>query len=298
MLLRHIRYLLAVVDHGGFTRAAEALHVSQPALSQQIRQLEESLGVQLLDRSGRAVRATDAGAAYVEHARRVVRELDAGKRALLDVADLARGELTLVVTPSFSAYLVAPLASAFHARHPGVKLSVQEMSLDRIEEALASDRADLGIAFTDVRSGEILVRPLHREQLSLIVGSRHPFYKLNHKLNAAVTRADFENVGLALLTRDFVTRLHIDAYLQRHKLAPRIAVEANSIMSMIEIVRQGHMATILPDAVALAHAGLHAVELLPALPQRRVALLSRAGAYQSAAARAFAALAMERAQAL
>lgn len=288
MLLRHIRYLLAIVDHGGFTRAAAALHVSQPALSQQIRQLEALLGAQLLERSGRGVRTTDAGAAWVEHARRVVRDLDAGRRAIDDVADLSRGALTLAVTPSFTAYLVAPLVTAFHARHPGVALSVREMSLERIEEALAHDEADLGIAFTDVRSAEIEVQPLHSEQLSLIVGSRHPLRK-----KALVARADFETVSLALLTRDFVTRLHIDAHLQRHKLAARVAVEANSVMSIIEIVRQGGMATILPDAVALAHGGLHALGTTPSLPRRRVALLRRAGTYQSAAARAFTALALE-----
>src|SRR6266850_638962 len=73
MLLRHARYLLAVADHGSFTRAAAELHVSQPALSQQIRQLEETLGAQLLDRSGRVVRPTDTGLVYIDHARRAVR---------------------------------------------------------------------------------------------------------------------------------------------------------------------------------------------------------------------------------
>lgn len=88
MLLRHIRYLLAVAEHRNFTRAAEALHVSQPTLSQQIRQLEEALGTQLLDRTGRTVRATDAGAAYIGYARRALRELEAGERAVHDVRDL------------------------------------------------------------------------------------------------------------------------------------------------------------------------------------------------------------------
>ena len=69
MLLRHIRYLLAVAEHRNFTRAAEALHVSQPTLSQQIKQLEESLGAPLLDRTGRSVSLTDAGQAYVRYAR-------------------------------------------------------------------------------------------------------------------------------------------------------------------------------------------------------------------------------------
>jgi LysR family cyn operon transcriptional activator len=77
VLLRHARYLIAVVDHGSFTRAASALHVSQPALSQQIRQIEEQLGAQLLDRTGRVVRATDAGEAFLAHARRAL-----GRRAI------------------------------------------------------------------------------------------------------------------------------------------------------------------------------------------------------------------------
>ena len=85
MLLRHIRYFLAVAEHRNFTRAAEALHVSQPTLSQQIRQLEDTLRVQLLDRSGRSIQLTDAGAAYVRYAQRALQDLEAGKRAIHDV---------------------------------------------------------------------------------------------------------------------------------------------------------------------------------------------------------------------
>jgi LysR family cyn operon transcriptional activator len=76
MLLRHIHYFLAVAEHRGFTRAATALHVSQPALSQQIRQLEESLGAQLFDRSGRHIQLTDAGEAWLGYAKNALRSLE------------------------------------------------------------------------------------------------------------------------------------------------------------------------------------------------------------------------------
>lgn len=104
--LRHLRYLLAVADHSSFTRAAEELRISQPTLSQQIRQLERAVGVQLLDRTGRAVRVTDAGAAFVPYARRTLQDLAAAERAVLDVADLSRGSLRLAMTPTFTAYLL------------------------------------------------------------------------------------------------------------------------------------------------------------------------------------------------
>jgi LysR family cyn operon transcriptional activator len=96
---RSLRYLLAIAEHYSFTRAAEALHVSQPTLSQQIKQLEELLDVQLLDRSGRTVRLTDAGEVFSRHARRALVELDAGKRAIHDLQDLSRGSLRLGLTP-------------------------------------------------------------------------------------------------------------------------------------------------------------------------------------------------------
>ena len=89
MLLRHIHYFLAVAEHRGFTRAATALHVSQPALSQQIRQLEESLGAQLFDRSGRHIQLTDAGEAWLGYAKNALRSLEEGKRAIHDVEDLS-----------------------------------------------------------------------------------------------------------------------------------------------------------------------------------------------------------------
>ena len=82
MLLRHIRYFLAVAEHKNFTRAAEALHVSQPTLSQQIWQLEDTLRAPLLDRSGRTIALTDAGVAYLGYARRALQDLEAGRRAI------------------------------------------------------------------------------------------------------------------------------------------------------------------------------------------------------------------------
>ncbi|MBV6320709.1 transcriptional regulator CynR [Duganella violaceipulchra] len=286
MQLRHIRYLLAVAEHSNFTRAAEALHVSQPALSQQIRQLEESLGVQLLDRTGRTVRPTDAGTAYIGHARRALRELQAGERAIHDVRDLSRGVLRLAMTPTFTAYLVGPVIERFHTRYPGIKLGIREMALDAIESALAQDEVDLAIAFSAVRSAELDCRSLFVEKLSVVVGAGHPFALRPRAIGAA----DLASTPLALLTADFATRAHVDAYFQTHGIAPRIAIEANTISGIVEIVRRGKVATILPDAIVRDNSALRSVALTPAFPHRSVALLSRKGAYQSAAASAFAEL--------
>ena len=286
MILRHIRYMLAVAEHSNFTRAAEVLHVSQPALSQQIKQLEETLGVQLFDRTGRTVRLTDMGSVYIEYARRALVDLEAGRRAILDVRDLSHGELRLAMTPTFTEYLVAPLVERFSAEYPGITLSVCEMTLDSIELALSDDRVDLGIGFAGVRSDEIEVRALFDEKLTIVVGKDHPFARKK----TPVSLQELADAPLALLTRDFATRAHIDAYFQSHRLSPKITVEANSISAVVKIVRYGRMATILPDAIAREHGALNHVESSAVLPSRTVALLSRKGAYRSAASQAFAAL--------
>ncbi|UKY47647.1 transcriptional regulator CynR [Streptomyces inhibens] len=281
--LRHLRYLLAVAEHANFTRAAEALHISQPTLSQQVKQLERSLKVQLLDRSGRTVRLTDAGEAYVHYARRALQDLAAAERAVLDVQDLSRGSLRLAMTPTFTAYLVGPLVEAFHRRHPAITLELREMTQDHIESALLADELDLGIAFGGPHLPGIAATALFTETLGLVVGTEHPHAGRTQALPISA----LNDLQLALLSSDFATRGHIDAHFGRHRVSPHIAVEANSLNALTEIVRRTPLATVLPDAITHDHPHLHPVPLDPPLPSRTVTLLRRETAYRSAAAHAF-----------
>jgi LysR family cyn operon transcriptional activator len=289
MLLRHIRYFLAVAEHRNFTRAAEALHVSQPTLSQQIRQLEDTLRVQLLDRSGRTIQLTDAGAAYVQYARRALQDLEAGTRAIHDVQELSRGSLRLAMTPTFTAYLIGPLLEKFNRRYPNITLKILEMPQDRMETLLNEDALDVGIAFDDTSSPDIETQALFVETLAMVVGKSHP----HANKRTALTLREFEGEALVLLNEEFATRHYIDRYCRQHGVAPRITMEVNSINAVIELVRRSTLATLLPAAIAREHSELRLVDLVPALPQRSAALLLRKGAYRSAATRAFIELAIE-----
>lgn len=289
MLLRHIRYFLAVAEHKNFTRAAEALHVSQPTLSQQIRQLEETLHAPLLDRSGRAIALTDAGVAYLGYARRALLDLEAGRRAIHDVQELSRGTLRVAITPTFTAYLVGPLVETFNRRYPGIMLTIQEMPQERMEMLLNDDALDLGIAFDEVRSPDIERQALLSESLALMVGKSHPYAKRRRP----ITLEDFNREVMVLLNTEFATRIQIDRHWRQLGAAPRIAIEVNSISAIVEIVRRGRLATVLPAAIAREQTGLFPVPLEFAVPERTAVLLQRKGAYRTAAARAFAALALE-----
>jgi LysR family cyn operon transcriptional activator len=294
MLVRPLRYLKAVADHGSFTRAAAALHVSQPALSQQIRELEERMGVQLLDRSGRTVRPTDVGEAYLRHVQRALDELEVGGRAIRDVQDLSSGALRLGFTPLFAIYLLGPLIRRYRDRFPGIVLTITEMAQEEMELALGADALDLGLAFSDVLAEDVEWLPLHTEKMSLIVGQGHPAAKRDREMDTAALAAE----PLALLGPTFATRAMVDRYLRSVGVHPYVAVEANSIAAIVEMVRRAGLATILPEVVAQEQMGLCVVRLAPAIDSLRVALLQRRGGYRSAASRAFVAVAQDYAKAI
>jgi LysR family cyn operon transcriptional activator len=268
--------------------------VSQPALSQQIRELEERMGVQLLDRSGRTVRPTDVGEAYLRHVRRALDELEVGGRAIRDVQDLSSGALRLGFTPLFAIYLLGPLIRRYRDRFPGIVLTITEMAQEEMELALGADALDLGLAFSDVLAEDVEWLPLHTEKMSLIVGQGHPAANRDREMDTAALAAE----PLALLGPTFATRAMVDRYLRSVGVHPYVAVEANSIAAIVEMVRRAGLATILPEVVAQEQMGLCVVRLAPAIDSLRVALLQRRGSYRSAASRAFVAVAQDYAKAI
>lgn len=293
MFPRSIRYLLSVADNHSFTRAAEALHVSQPTLSQQIKLLEEALDAQLLDRSGRTVRLTDAGEVYVRHARRALEELDAAKRAVVDLEDLSRGFLRLGMTP-ITEYLTTSLVDEFNARYPGITVSAMEMSQDQIEAGVAEGTLDAGIAFThttpsEVESSKIELHTLFMEPLSLAVGADHRLAGQQFPVGIEILSQD----PLVMLNQNFALRRHFDLYCMEHGIHPRISVETNSLSMMVQSVRLGRLITVLPTTIACTLPRLYAVPLIPELPHHTIALIGPQGSYKSPACRAFGKLAAE-----
>lgn len=291
MLLRHINYFLAVAEYRSFTRAATSLYVSQPALSQQIKQLEEQLGCQLFDRSGRSVRLTDAGEMYARYARNALQDLQEGKRAINDVKNLSSGELRIAITPTFTTYLIGPLIKVFHERYPKVTLSVKEMSQEQMEQRLLDDEFDVGIAFENVHSADIESQTLLVETLALVVRKDHPLAQ-----ESVVNLQILNQQSMVLLSNEFATREQIERYCRQHQVQPKVLMEANSLSAVIEIVRNTQLATLLPSNITGERDELVAITLTPSLLQRTAVLLQRKGAYQTAAAKAFITLAHQHCQ--
>src|SRR5262245_61796680 len=124
MDLRSLRYFLAVVEHGGITPAADALFVSQPSLSQTMRQLETELGVELLDRAGRSAVPTPAGRELAATARQVLAETDAARERVRQVGALEVGRLVVATSSTLAVHPLTPLLAALRRQHPGLEARV------------------------------------------------------------------------------------------------------------------------------------------------------------------------------
>ncbi|MBX9809994.1 MAG: transcriptional regulator CynR [Burkholderiales bacterium] len=282
MELRHLRYFLAVADSLSFTRAAAGLHLTQPTLSQQIKQLESHLGTVLFDRVGRKVQLTAPGAIFRQHAERALKEIHSATEALAELEGLMRGTLTIGVFQSFNSSLLPPILAEFSATYPGVGVIVRQLPTGEMEDRLVKGELDLGIAYEPPNSDQIIAEKLFDEPLMLVVGSRHPYAKRRE-----IHIRELRDQPLILLTPEFPSRKLLAECFASVGYRPRIKIEINSTDAILATVKCSRLATIQTERMAKAFPGLHCIRLKPELT-RTVAIFWRREGYRPAAARAAA----------
>lgn len=171
MELTPLRYFLAIAQAKHMTRAARALGVSQPALSASVRKLEEAAGTPLLDRTGRGVELTAAGAVFLPRAEEAVRAAEAGLRAVRELAGLEHGSIRVGGGATAAAFLLPPVVSALRRAYPGLRFYVREGGSSSIADAVLAGELDLGIVTLPLRapqSAGLLTIPLVADELRLI----------------------------------------------------------------------------------------------------------------------------------
>jgi len=285
--LRHLRYFLAVAETAHFTRAAARLHITQPTLSHQIRQLEGQLNLELFDRIGRHIKLTAAGELLLPHARRVLRELDEAQAALGELHALKRGQLKVGIMQTVNACVIPEIVSRFSVAYPGVRVSCSDMAVDEIESGLESGKLDLGISFLPPTRPTLEGERLFTEDLVLIARAGHSLAR-----RRSVKVGELSAVPLVLLSGKYCTRRLIDCTFDKAQVHPEVRVEMNSIESIVATVRQSDLASILPlSALCRREQGLATLPLTEPKPTRNVGLLWLHGAQRRAAAQAFATVA-------
>lgn len=248
MELRQLRYFVAIVDHGSLSRAATVLHVAQPALTQQLRQLEQELGAQLLHRSAQGVLSTDAGKVFYEHAQAILKQVSDARSAVTQSATRPSGSVTLGLPHSISGALALPLLTAARARFPEITLQLTEELTGNLAEQLKSGRVNLAVLFDDGQLAPFVCTPLVEEELRFICRADAP---------CAADRGDI-SLADALATQLILpgpqhgVRPRIESVARGAGLATANVIEINSIAILKSAILAGMGATILPVAPVLA----------------------------------------------
>ncbi|KQW90221.1 LysR family transcriptional regulator [Massilia sp. Root418] len=259
MELRQLRYFVAIVDHGSLSRAATVLHVAQPALTQQLRQLEEELGAQLLHRSAQGVLSTDAGKVFYEHAQAILKQVADAKSAVTQSAERPSGSVTLGLPHSISGALALPLLSAARAQFPEITLQLTEELTGNLAEQLKSGRVNLAVLFDDGQLTPFVCTPLVEEELRFICRAGSQWADGRDKVTLAQALA----AQLILPGPQHGVRPRIESVARGAGLATANVIEINSIAILKSALLADMGATILPVAPVLAEIERGAMVALP-----------------------------------
>ncbi|GAB3291426.1 LysR substrate-binding domain-containing protein [Parasphingorhabdus pacifica] len=279
-----MEYFVAVIDHGSITKAARALYVAQPSLSQAIRSLERQLGVELFDRVGRRLVLTQDGSAFVEPARRILNDIDRARDTVEDVRELRSGRLDIAALATLAVDPLPALAGAFQQRHPGTLLNVIDPGGSAgVVNQVRRGEVELGLTDLPLNSDYLRSSRLGSQEIVLVLPATSAT-----ELPDPVPLADVAGIPLVMEFSDTATRTLIDEVLQ--DAVHHVAVECGHRQAVWQLVSHGAGATFLPRS--LAENELEGVVLRSTVPEihREIGLVCRPGPL-SPAAEAFCAVA-------
>lgn len=247
MELRQLRYLVALGEEEHFTRAARRLSIAQPALSQQIKRLEDEVGVQLVERSTRNVRMTDAGHTMMAGAQRVLREVDALGDEIDALRGVRSGRVVVGVTRTPGAVDVAGLLARFAEAHPGVELDVREDLTVELVGALEAGTIDLALIAegSHAESGVLDVRTVGTEALIVMAPAGHPLAG-----GGAVSISELAEHRLVTFHRGATIRRQLEERAFAAGVVLRVAFEIGDAQRARSLVSNGLAIGVLPETDA------------------------------------------------
>ena len=264
--------LLGVVDAGGFSGAARQLYMSQPSISNHVRNLESSLGVQLVERTPQGARPTAAGDAVADHARQVFALLEQLERSVADFQGLAAGRLTVAGTTTLGTYLLPRLVADFARQAPRVHCQIRVGNEDTVESWLVQGEVPLGLCADQPRAEQLVADPLFSEEMILVAAASSPLS------GRTLSSTDLREQRFLMREMGSATRRQQEAALRAWELTSVERWELWGTDTLKESVHAGlGVALISEHAVRreLESGLLVELEMRPTAPRRTVSLVRR-----------------------
>ncbi len=289
MELHQLRYFVAIAETGNFTRASERNNVSQPSLSQQIQKLEAEVGHKLFHRLGRKAVLTEAGAAFLERARRILFEVENATKELGDKRGLGR-RITVGAVQTVMPYLITPLIARLRAEHPNLLIGAREDFRASLLRAVVEGDVDLAVVPQPVKDHRISIEPLFTEPLLLVVGRNHPIAN-----RSEISVSDLADETFVSLGDSSSLAAQIQAFFGDHQFRPQIGFRCAQVATLKQIVSSGLGISLLPQLARQTEdrESLTYLRLTGSEPTRELVVIRHLQRYQSRGAEQFLTLLRE-----
>ena len=289
MELYQLEAFEAIVAHGSFTRAAESLHLTQPAVTRQIASLEAELKTPLFDRLGRVVQMTSAGYALHDYAARIVRLAQEARQAVADVGTGETGRIEVGASSTLATYVLPPLLQKFRQTHPRVEIAIQTGASAQILERVRAGETDIGMVTGDVHDALLNTTYLANYETCVVVPPGHALAG-----RETVRARDLAGSPLILMETGTNLRTYVDRLLNAAGVAEQVALELDNVEAIKRMIEADLGISMLPVVAVRTEvlAGrLVALRLLDVpRAKRRIALVHRRDKYLSAALKSFASI--------
>lgn len=267
MEMHQLRYLVAVVRTGNFSRAAEQCHVSQPSLSQQIHKLEGELGERLFDRTGRKAKLTSFGETFARRAVRILNEVEAARQEAADAKGLACGTISMGVLPTIAPYLLPKVIPILSEKFPGLEIVVHEDMTASLLKLALDYEIDLALASLPIPAGRFEVKELFSEELLVALPAHHPLAR-----KRTLDPADVEGERFIILREGHCLGDQILNFCEQRAWRPRISFRSSQLETIQSLVGADMGVSLIP-AMAVsngAHEQIVYRSLQPPKPERKI----------------------------
>ncbi len=281
MELRHLRYFEAVARHSHVTRAASELHIAQPALSKQISQLEQELGVALFDRIGRNVRLTEAGESLLPHVHAILAQVESARAEMAERVGLRRGRASIGTPPTVGTQLLPPALAVFHQSYPGIELRLYEAGIQTLLELLETGIVDVAVVSLPVHDPALTVVPLFSEDMMIAVGRNH--YLANR---TSVAIKELRDEAWLLSPENYELREATLSACRRAGFSPNIILDGGEMDTLLRLVASGMGVALFPRLAVQQIEDLVVLQVTDQSLQRSLGIVWRGDRTASPAARA------------
>jgi len=281
MEIYQLEYFIKTAEVLHFTKAAELCFVTQSGLSQQIKKLEEELGMPLFKRIGKKVQLTEAGSVFLIHAKKVVENVENGKQAIEDLNEMIGGELRIGVTYIFG-FLILPVVNAFARTYKNLRIIVEYGTTEALEQKLMTNELDLALVISS-HAIELPIQkvPLFTSNMVMAVSKSHSLAALDK-----IPFKKIEDVALILPGKGSNSREYVEILFVKHHMKPKIAIELNSIHALLQMVENSDWATIVAEKALKGWDDLKAIQITGVVTKRDSYMLT-IGGYQKKAVKLF-----------